>query len=536
MWLSWRGPVRSRRTIGPMIPARVVRASLRVVGGVVAVALATLTVAVVEGYLVVPNASSLYLVAVVVVAIVAGTAGAVITAAASMLVYNFFFTDPRHTFMVADPGEWLSLLLLLFVGVTVGQLAALQRRRADVATAREREARALFQVTRALATRESTAAILPTVATALAAEAEMDRIWFALGPDDPRERVAADTGVGSPPSQAGSYAVLHRMPGPLPAKWTRVRAPASKHAGAPTDDRAYRVRIEAGGSVLGSIWAIRKRATEPDRTATRLLAAAADQVGQAIAQDRLALEARQAEIARQSDALKTALVESVSHDLRTPLSSIRASAGTLMDPTIRLSWEDVRTSAASIDREAERLNGLVANLLDLGRIEGGALRAHREVLDLEDLVSRAVDQVGPRFGERAVEVDVRDAPAIHGDPVLIGEALLNVLDNAVRHTPAWTRIRVASSRPADDRFVRVTIEDSGPGVPGDSLRRLFDKFYRVPQPGSGSRSGIGIGLAVVRGLVEAMGGRVEARASELGGLAVDVDLPLARVPSGLVGE
>jgi two-component system sensor histidine kinase KdpD len=500
------------------------------------VACATLAVAVAEGYLAVPNASSIYLVAVVATAIAAGTIGAVITAITSMLVYNFLFTDPRHTLTVADPGEWLSLLLLLFVGVTVGQLAALQRRRAEVALAREREARALFQVTRALATRESTAAVLPMIAAALVVEAEMDRVWFALGPDDPRERVAADSGDGNPPSQAGSYAVLHRMPGPLPAKWTRVRGPAAKHGAAPSDDRGYRVRIEAGGSVLGSIWAVRHRAPEPDRTATRLLAAAADQVGQAIAQDRLALEARQAEIARQSDALKSALVESVSHDLRTPLASIRASAGTLMDPGIRLSWDDVRTSAASIDQEAERLNGLVANLLDLGRIEGGALRARYEVLDVEDLVSRAVAQVGPLIGDRVFDVDVRGAPAVHGDPVLIEEALVNVLDNAVRHTPPGTRVRVASSMLPDDRVVRLTVEDSGPGVPRDSLRRLFEKFYRVPQPGSGSRSGIGIGLAVVRGLVEAMGGRVEARVSELGGLAIDVDLPLARVPSGLTTE
>jgi two-component system sensor histidine kinase KdpD len=304
-----------------------------------------------------------------------------------------------------------------------------------------------------------------------------------------------------------------------------------------TDERSFRVRIEAGGTTLGSIWATRQRDTgEPDRTATRLLAAAADQVGQALAQDRLAADARMAEIATQSDALKSALLESVSHDLRTPLASIRASAGTLMDPDVVVSWDDVRTSAASIDREAERLNALVANLLDLGRIEGGALRAARDALDLEDLVLRAVGLVEARLGGRLVTVEVRGAPVVLGDPVLLEESLLNVLDNAIRHTPPETRIRISSHERPEDGLVRLTIEDSGPGVPDSALERLFEKFYRLPRAGAGSRGGTGIGLAVVRGLIEAMAGRVTARPSQLGGVAIDIELPLAPLPSGALME
>jgi two-component system sensor histidine kinase KdpD len=504
--------------------------------GAVAVAGATVVVAIIEGFATVPDASSIYLVAVVITAIVAGTFGAIAAAVASIVVYDFLFTHPRHTLVVADPGEWLSLLVLLFVGVTVGQLAGLQRRRAEVAIAREREARALFQVTRALATRESTDEVLPAIADALASEAEMDGVWFALGPDDPRERVVANSAGGSRPARVGFYAVLHRTPGTDPATWTLVREPSARRATG-KGERFYRVRIEAAGSTLGSIWATRRRVEgEPDRTATRLLAAAADQVGQALAQDRLASEARQAEIARQSDALKSALLESVSHDLRTPLASIRASAGTLMDRDVEVSWDDVRTSAASIDREADRLNTLVANLLDLGRIEGGALRAATDALDLEDLVSRAVGLAEPRLAERPIEMDVRGAPTILGDAVLLEEVLLNVLDNAARHTPPGTRIRISSDVLSEGDLVRLTIEDSGPGVPEAARDRLFEKFYRVPQPGPGSRGGTGIGLAVARGLVEAMAGRVAARRGELGGLAIDIDLPLVRVPSGMILE
>ena len=156
--------------------------------------LATAAVALLQDGLGVPNPSSIYLVAVVATAIVSGTWGAVIASVASFLLYNFLFVDPRYTLTVARPGELVNLLLLLFVGIVVGQLAALQRARAEQALAREREARALFQVSRALATRESTPAVLPVIVGILRHETAMDRIWVALGPDDARERVAADTG------------------------------------------------------------------------------------------------------------------------------------------------------------------------------------------------------------------------------------------------------------------------------------------------------------------------------------------------------
>lgn len=500
-----------------------------------AVAAATVAVAALEDRLAVPNASSVYLVAVVLAAVGAGVTGAVLASVASVLVYNFLFTDPRHTLNVADPGEWLNLVLLLFVGVTVGQLAALQRGRTELAVAREREARALFRVSRALATRESADLVLPAIAASVREQAGLERVWFALGPDDARERVVADTGDGRPPATGGSHAVLHRMPGDAPARWVRVHETALRAASARGDAR-FRVRIEAGGAPLGSIWAVRHRGDgEPDRTATRLLAAAADQVGQALAHDRLAAEAREAEVARRSDSLKTALIESVSHALRTPLASIRAAAGTLMDPDVALSPGDARASAVSIDREAERLNRLVSNLLDLGRIDGGALRAVTEVLELEDFGIRAVARISGLAGERPTELDLATAPAVRADPVMLDEALANIVDNAVRHTPPGTRIRLAAAELSEEPFVRLTVEDSGPGVPDDALARLFDKFYQVVEPGRNARGGTGIGLAVVRGLAGAMDGRVTARRSAQGGLAIDLDLPVARVPAAVAG-
>jgi two-component system, OmpR family, sensor histidine kinase KdpD len=476
---------------------------------------ATVIVWYLQDVLGVPNPSAVYLVAVVATAIVSGTLGAVATAVASFALYNFLFTEPRFTLSMHEPGVWLSVVLLLFVGIVVGQLAALQRSRADVARAKEREARALFAVSRGLATRESIEAVLPDVARELATEAHMERVWITLG---------------QPAPPTGTLNQLRRMPGETPAEWVRVHHLARGMRG-PTDAETYRVLVEAGGVTLGSVWALRGRDLGPPTAdETRLLSAAADQLGQAIAHDRLAAEAQAAEVARESDALKSALLQSVSHDLRTPLATIRAAAGTLRS-TRGHSAAD-RESVEAIEREVEYLNRLVTNLLDLSRIEAGVLRATTEPFELDDAVGAALERLAPRLADWPVENHAgRDV--VRADPVFLDAVLTNVLENIARHTPVGTPVRVTTStHNASPGFARLTIEDGGPGVPEAALDRLFDKFYRVPGQRS-SRHGTGIGLAVVQGLVEAMGGIVAARRSELGGLALDIDLPLAAVPSEL---
>ena len=496
---------------------------------------ATLAIAILQDGLGIPNPSALYLVAVVATAVVSGSWGAIVVSAAAFVLYNFLFIDPRYTFVVAHPGELVNLFLLLFVGIVVGRLAALQRDRAEIALAREREARALFQVSRELATRASTPAVLPKVAAMLRQETAMERIWVALGLDEARERVSADTGSDQPAKIPGLHHVLQRTSDETPARWLRVHQPSQRRGAQSNGRDAYRVRIEAGGKALGSIWALRDRGhSEPDRTETRLLSAAADQIGQALAHDRLAAESQAAEIARQSDDLKSALLQSVSHDLRTPLATIRAAAGTLR-PDSGLSVDDQRESADAIDREVAYLNRLVTNLLDLSRIEAGALRAERDVYELDDLVGQTVDRLRSRLGERTVEVAL-SAPPVEVDPVFLDEALTNALENAIKYTPSGTAIRISAAQPPDEPRVRLTVEDAGPGVPDQALAKIFDKFYRVPGAAGGSRSGTGIGLAVARGLVEAMGGRVAARRGDLGGLAIDIDLPVAAVALGSIAE
>ena len=492
---------------------------------------ATLGVAVLETQMGVPNASIVYLAAVVTAAIVAGTAGAVVTAVGSFLAYDYFFTMPYHTLTITDPGEWLSVILLLVVGTVVGQLAALQRSRATEASAREREARSLVRISRALATRRSTPEALETVAETLLAETQMARVWIVIEQNG-REHVVADTGGAQHRPRSNVVGVLQRMPGDEPARWQRIHHPSAvgDRMTNGTGVAAYRARIERDHRVLGSIWSLREHAArDPDRMETRLLALAADQTGQALANDRLAEEARDAEVMRQSNEIKSALLQSVSHDLRTPLATIRAAAGT-MRPRNHPRVEDQEDSADAIEREVEYLNRLVTNLLDLSRIDAGALRVDRDVFVLDDVVGRTLERLAPRLSVRRIDADL-EAPPVVVDAILLDEVVTNLLDNAIKYTPASARIVVLARAVEGRSFVRLTIEDAGPGVPTESLPRLFEKFYQVPGVTGGSRSGTGIGLAVVRGLVLAMDGCVEARRSELGGLAIDIDLPRADPPA-----
>jgi two-component system sensor histidine kinase KdpD len=187
---------------------------------------------------------------------------------------------------------------------------------------------------------------------------------------------------------------------------------------------------------------------------------------------------------------------------------------------------EVRASAASIDREAERLAQLVANLLDVGRIEGGALHPVRAPFVLADLVHDALDRARTMLGDRPLTTDIPDdLPAVLVDAVHLDLVLRNTLENAARYTPEAAPVRIVARTTGDTVTMRV--EDGGAGVPDAALPHLFEKFYRLPRANETARRGTGIGLTVVRGLVDAMGGRVSAARSELGGLAIDVVLPVA---------
>jgi two-component system sensor histidine kinase KdpD len=487
---------------------------------VVVVALVLLTSALAVGALEatigIDNASSLFLVAVSIVALSLGTWPAVVTAIGSFLAYNFFFVDPRLTFTVSRAGELLTLVLLLFVGIVISRLAGLQRQREQESARREREARALFAVSRELVRSEGLADAMQVVCERLAAEAGMSRVWVGIGPTAASERVAADSGAGTPPSTRGAHLILQRDAAEAASSWMRIHPPAAPRTEVEPGGPTYRVELKGDHGAIGSLWGQRPGPDPPHLEETRLLAAAADQLGAAIWREDLRTKAAELEIARRSDELKSALVDSVSHDLRTPLATIRVAAGTLADPDLDLPPRERRSVAAAIDQEAERLNRLVGDLLDMSRIQGGALIPEIEIYPLSELVAPAVERASAAAGGRPVKVDVpADVPLVRVDAVLLDRILTNLLDNATKHAGQSAPIRVRAAASAEET-VALTVEDGGPGIPDAALGQVFER---------GQRAGMGLGLVIVRGLADAMGARVTAARSELGGLAMTVSLP-----------
>ncbi len=224
-----------------------------------------------------------------------------------------------------------------------------------------------------------------------------------------------------------------------------------------------------------------------------------------VVRDRLRLQrnAAEAEALRKTDELKSALLSAVSHDLRTPLASIRIAATGLLQEDVRSDEPTRRELLKMIDSEAARLARLVGNLLDLSRIEGGVLAPVREWRDLQEVIARAVDHVHERLGEHQIAMDVApDLPLVPLDFTQIEDVLVNLLDNAVRHSPEGTPIRVTAAARGD--LVTVQVENEGPSIAPDVAQRIFDRFYSVQR----DRRSLGLGLAICKGLVEAHGGRI----------------------------
>jgi two-component system sensor histidine kinase KdpD len=510
------------------------RIDWRLVATTVAVAAAALGASILGVYLLeeragVRDASTLFLLAVALVAYLRGSWAAVGTALGAFLAYNYLFLPPEFTFLVSDPQHILTLGLLLAVGIGIGRLTGLQRDQATNSERREHEARALFNNSRAIASAKRTNEALPELVASLAADAGMARVWVGLGSTWAQEQVVATSDASADAPGSGPHSVLPRPSADGKQAWVRL-SPSGPAAPRRDSLALYRVELVDGSEPIGSLWAARdSRSGPPTREETRLLAAAADQIGQGIVRDRLSEQATELEVARRSEELKAALLDSVSHDLRTPLATIRASAGTLADPTVALTPEEAQATAREIDAEADRLANLVSGLLDMSRITGGALQTRTETMPVSEVLMPAVQRARGMLGHRPIQLEVPDdLPPLAVDPVLIGQVLDNLLENVARHTPDDAPVRILAS--SDGQGVKVRVEDGGAGVPPEAMPHIFEKFYRVPARRGSARVGTGLGLAVVRGMAEAMGGAVAATRSELGGLAVDLRLPVATPP------
>jgi two-component system sensor histidine kinase KdpD len=235
---------------------------------------------------------------------------------------------------------------------------------------------------------------------------------------------------------------------------------------------------------------------------------------------------------RRTDELKTALLNAVSHDLRTPLATIIASADSLRLSDVKWTDEEIEDFAAAIGQEAHRLNRIVGNLLDLSRIEGGTMRPDKGWHDIASLVNDVISRLRPETAGRNILVDVPDElPPVHLDYIEIDQVLSNLIENAIKYSPEGAPVRIGVR--ARDNRVQVRVDDQGSGIPPQAMSRLFDPFYRG-ELGAARPKGVGLGLAVAKGLVEAHDGRIWAKNRPDGGASFGFDLPLETPPLEVV--
>ena len=242
---------------------------------------------------------------------------------------------------------------------------------------------------------------------------------------------------------------------------------------------------------------------------------------------RLVEESNRLQLLEEVDRLRAALIGSVSHDLRTPLASIKASISDLADPGLLLSDDDRATLLRTTEEETDRLTRLVTNLLDMSRIQAGALVPHTSATPLDELIGAVAGRLSPMLGDHRLTVDIPDGlPLADVDYLLVEQVLSNLLENAARYTPAGTAVTVRATAVAGGDEVEVAVVDHGPGVAEEERERIFDQFYRLRAEGRGPL-GTGMGLAIVKGIVEAHGGRIGVEATPGGGATFALRLPVA---------
>jgi two-component system sensor histidine kinase KdpD len=489
----------------------------------------------------VSNASMLFLLPVMASAVLFGRAQAVFAAVAAFFAYDLLFVEPHYTLTVSSSDEYVALGLLLVTGTITGQLAALLRQRALEAEARENEAVVLYDVVSLMVGPELERA-LTSVAERLRRELRLAAVLITF---DERNTptVQADVGdieavrmaqqaAGAPEMILGTGHQPTAEERGKPGRWIRVVPPQTRTPGSrPAGDRALSVPIDIDGRRAGSIVLVRGAAAAPfSRANDRLLIVVANQLGLAMQRLRLRREAMDAEILRRTDELRTALLNAVSHDLRTPLSSIIASAGSLLQQDVQ--WTDAERLefTRAIEEEAERLNRLVGNLLDLSRIEAGSIHPEKGWYDLGALVDEVAGRLRRVSSAHTLVADVPEhLPPVQFDYVEIDQVITNLIENAFKYTPDGTTIRVAVRVTGDQ--IEIEVADSGPGIPEASLGEIFRPFYRAPSGPAARPTGSGLGLAVARGLVEAHGGRIWAENRREGGARFVFTLPLSDRPA-----
>lgn len=454
-----------------------------------------------------------YLIAVLGVSVWAGRGEGILGSLLSFVAFDFFLVEPRFTLTISDPNEWVALLAFLVVSVVTSHLAVTQRERLLEAEAREREARMLHDLTDLLAGASFPDA-LKAVGERLRIELEAEAVTIAIGDEGGLiERAEAGTVDGRSALRAvpGAMNVLGEgrqasaSRSGTPGRWVRVLPAYRPRGGQPRN--VARVSIRHGDELLGQLQVKWRSEMSIGTRDARLLDTAAGQLAVAIERERLRARAMDAEVVRRTSDLKSALLDAVSHDLRTPLSSIIGAAGSLLQSDVSWGPDERLEFLETIEQEAERLNRIVGNLLDLSRIQGGTLVPARDWHDPTLVLRETLHRLTTLTREHRLVVDVPDElPPVFIDPVEIDQVVANLVENAVKYSPPGGEISVTAE--VTDGELRVSVADDGPGVASEALPRLFEPFYRAPA--TRAVRGSGMGLAVARGLVSAHGGRIWA--------------------------
>jgi len=475
------------------------------------VAAATLIGYLVNPFIALPNLVMLYLLAVVVAALRCGRGPAIVTALLGVLAFDFFLVPPRLSLAASDKEYVLTFAGLAVVGLVISALAARARDQAQVAQRRQVQTSALYSLSRDLVRAGELTAIVQAITDHVAET--FGREVAVLLPSENGLTPAAPPGFDLDANEiaVATWAFEHAQPAgrgtdTLPASGARYLPLITPHKVV----GVLGVKPPAQGARL-----------TPEQT--RLLEAFAGQAALAIERAQLAEEAQRAQLLEATEKLHTALLNSISHDLRTPLASIAGSLSSLRDDDAILTDEERRSLVRTAWEETQKLNHLVGSLLDMTRLEAGAMQPRRQLCDMQETIGAAVGQFSDALSGRNLTIDAPDTlPLVPMDPVAIVRVLFNLLDNAIKYSPPGSPIEIRATSNGSE--VTVSVADRGIGIPAHDLVRIFDKFYRVRRPGT--PGGTGLGLSISKGIVEAHGGRIWAENRPGGGAVVSFTLPL----------
>lgn len=439
-----------------------------------------------------PNVSMIFIFAVLLAAIRFGVWPAIYASVLSFLSYNFFFTEPVHTFSVAKPHEVLALAIFLVVAILISALAGRTREQARIATARMRATRRLYEFARRLSALTSLDEVAEATASKIHASLARPTIVLLTHNDELTLSAAwpPEDSLDTASMTAARWALNHKEPAGIGT------------ATLPTVPWLFLPLVSARGTV----GVVGIGGSEPDSEARALLDALADQSVSAIERTKLASDIVDVRAAAETERMRNTLLASISHDFRTPLSSILGSATSLLDYREEIPEETRKQLLEHIRDEAQELDEMVRNLLAIARIDAGALELRIDWIDLRDIINRIVNIARRRGLKQTIDIDLPvDLPLVRADATLIEQALSNVIGNAILHTPDTSHIQIGAT--IADKTVTLHVTDDGPGIMPDMLPRLFDKFAR-PRSSESRTSGTGLGLAIAKGIMDAHHGSI----------------------------